>query len=254
MSYTQIQNALSSLGLKSEEIEIYLTLLKLKEALLTEIAREMGVNRTTLYPYIDSLLKRSLIRKSVKGKRITFVPESPKRLLDIKRKQDKLLSSAMPKLEKLFSEIKDKPELLFFSGKRAILELYESMTESPGFLYALFSPKDYFELFNENDGEKFLRNIEKHGIDFKELVPSDKEGKEYQEYGYTPLLGKPFKFKKREIRLLPDGFEVENDILINSSSLALVSPKTQSAIWIKNESLSKTHRSIFDLLWNLSEK
>ncbi len=250
----KLKNALLSLGLKNEEIDIYLTLLKLKQALLSEIARELGVNRTTLYPYIDGLLKRSLVRKSIKGKRIVYVPESPKKLLDIKRGQDKLLSFALPELEKMFSDIKEKPEVLFFSGKRSISDIYDKMTQNPGFLYSIFSPKEYFKLFNENDGEKFLQNIEKYGIELKELVPNDKDGKEYKEYGYTPLLGKPFKFKKHEVRILPKDINIENDILINSSSIALVSPKTETAIWIQNESLSNTFKSIFNFLWQLSDK
>ncbi len=246
--------ALESLGLKEEEIRIYLSLLKLGEALLSDIAREIGANRTTLYPYMERLLSFDLVRKSIKGKRIAYLAQEPRKILELKKRQDRLLEESLPKLQELYqgSQI-SALKVISFEGLRAVRELYDEMTRDTGFLYSIFSPKELFEVFNENDGVKFLKNVEEHGIDLKELVPDDEDGRLYAQYGYTPLLGKPFKFKKRPVRLL-EKTEVLNDILISYEKTAFVSYKTQSAVLIKDRSVSQTHKNIFELLWQSAKK
>ena len=241
--------ALAAFGLKDEEIRIYLSLLNLGEALLTDIAREIGANRTTLYPYMDRLMRFDLIRKSIKGKRIAYMAQDPAKIMELKKRQDRLLDNALPKLQELFQESGTSAlKVISFDGLRAMRKLYDEMSQETGYLYSIFSPKELFEIFNENDGVKFLKNVEKNGIDLKELVPDDEDGRLYAQYGYTPLLGKPFKFKKRPVRLL-EKTEVLNDILISYDKTAFISYKSQSAVLIKDRFISQTHKNIFERLW-----
>ncbi len=243
---------LQTLGLKKEEAELYIALLGLKSALLSDLAREIGANRTTLYPYMDALLNLGLVRKSVKGKRVLYIAESPEKLKELQKKQERALSQSLSKLQELFASSSGSPStVLFYEGDNGMRAIYDEMINETGFLYSIFSVDEYFNAFENNkDGESFLKKIEKRGIELKELVENSKAGREYKKYGYSPQLGKPFKFKKRPIKLLPVGFKVSADLLIAADKLAFISLVSKHAILIKDKQIASLQKEIFDQLWN----
>ncbi len=243
---------LQILGLKKEEAELYIAILSLKSALLSDLARDIGANRTTLYPYMDTLLDLGLVRKSVKGKRVLYIAENPERLKELQKKQERALSQSMTKLQELFSASSGSPStVLFYEGDDGMRAIYDEMINETGFLYSVFSVDEYFNVFeNSKYGELFLKKIEERGIELRELVENTDAGREYKEYGYSPQLGKPFKFKRRPIKLLPSGFQVSADLLIASEKLAFVSLANKHAILIKDKQIASVQKAMFDKLWD----
>ncbi len=242
---------LQTLGLKKEEAELYITLLELKSALLTDLAREIGANRTTLYPYMDSLLRLGLVRKSIKGKRVLYIAEDPSGLKDLQKKQERALSQSLDRLQEIFNSASNKPRsVLFYEGDDGIRAIYNEMISDTGFLYSIFSVDKYFELFAASkEGEKFLKEVERRGIDLRELVEDSESGREYKAYGYIPELGKVYKFKKRPIKILPKYFDVGSDILIAADKVAFVSLVSKSALLIKDKQIAAVQKNLFEQVW-----
>ncbi len=249
--YKNLLDALESLGLKQEEAQIYIALLELKEALLSDIAKTLGANRTTLYPYVNRLLKMGLLKKSVKGKRILYLPESPEILKKIQEAQARKLNANIANLQELYSASRNEPTVLFYNGIDGMRQIYDEMISETGFLYSIFSVDDYFEIFqNSRDGEKFLKEVEKKGIDLKELVKHSASGVNYAEYGYLPQIGKIYKFNKRPIKLLPEDFKINSDLLISHEKVAFVSLRSQNALLVKDKDIAKLQKLLFENLWN----
>lgn len=68
-------------GLSKQESNIYLAILRGGKVSQTDIAKATGINRTSLYPILSTLLKKDLIQKVPSGKRIKYKASNPNKLL-----------------------------------------------------------------------------------------------------------------------------------------------------------------------------
>jgi sugar-specific transcriptional regulator TrmB len=75
-----IEKFLTDLGFSEKEIEVYLKLLSVNDATVTELARMTAINRTTLYPILEQLLEKKIVLEVDKGKKARFQAEPPERL------------------------------------------------------------------------------------------------------------------------------------------------------------------------------
>ncbi len=67
-NYFMIEKYLLSIGFSVKEIKVYLSSLELGESSVLDISKNSRINRTTIYPIIDSLTKKGLISLIQKGK------------------------------------------------------------------------------------------------------------------------------------------------------------------------------------------
>ena len=224
-----------AIGLTDEEAKIYMILVKLKSALLTDIARELGVNRTTLYPYIETLLKLNLVRKTIKGKRIYYTPESPQQIKNLKKIKDRKFDDALPKLEAAFSSVSAPGKVITFENKSSIKELCEIMIKNASFLHIIHNPKDTTKILGKDGFNAILESIRKQKIKLRELWP---QGEEYLEHHADHF-----------VKNLPKHEHIESAILINADTVAFISYKSESGVLIKDKSIANTFKILFENLW-----
>jgi sugar-specific transcriptional regulator TrmB len=60
----KIKKGLTIIGLTNLEAEVYLELLKLKKAKVSELIKITKVTRTQLYPLLEKLVKKGVLRKT----------------------------------------------------------------------------------------------------------------------------------------------------------------------------------------------
>ena len=147
-----IENILEWVGLSENESKIYLTLLKLWKSWVTEISRKSWIKRTTIYPYITSLLEKNLIKRTVKWKRTFFTTEDPKNIIDNLEDKKKRFLKKLPILEWLYKENSPNPNLEFYEGKNALMNLYKKIWLSWLTVYTFFSPEEFYKHFRESYG------------------------------------------------------------------------------------------------------
>ena len=90
------ENQLEVIGLNPEEAAIYHALLHGGSMSLQSIARTTGLKRTTLYPYIQSLIEKRITTSTPCGKRIVYSAEQPERLLQQLNERRYLLEAMLP--------------------------------------------------------------------------------------------------------------------------------------------------------------
>ena len=61
------KKGLTAIGLTNLEAEIYLELLKLKEAKVSKLAQLTKVTRTQLYPLLEKLVEKGVVEKTQKS-------------------------------------------------------------------------------------------------------------------------------------------------------------------------------------------
>ena len=78
----KIQHILKSIGLKRNEINIYLYLLESGVSTHPQIAQGTHIARTHCYNILRSLQNKHLVSSQKRGKRMAYIARTPKALLN----------------------------------------------------------------------------------------------------------------------------------------------------------------------------
>ncbi len=235
-----IENILEWVGLSESESKIYMTLLKLWKAWITEISRKSWVKRTTIYPYINSLLQKNLIKRTIKWKRTSFTTENPKNIIDNLEKKKKSFLKKLPILEWLYKENSPEPNLEFYEEKSALMNLYRKIWSSGLAVYTFFSPGEFYKYFPK-EFDSSLWDLERKAWWLtKTLIKNDGFSKEHIE-------NNPF----TQIKLLPKDFELDIDVIVLWNSIVMISFDPLYAIVLKNKPLADFHRNLHNYFWKI---
>ncbi|HFC76912.1 MAG TPA: hypothetical protein ENJ27_01645 [Candidatus Moranbacteria bacterium] len=237
----KIEKILRELGFSKNEAKVYLTVLKLGLANITEIARESNIIRTALYIYIDKLLKQDLLQKTFKGKRIYYIPRNPKKILTILEKRKRKAEKILPLLVDLHNTSSKKPVVKFYEGKEGIRSIYREMTKTSQTLWSIFSADRYYDAFSEKDGNEFLNNIYENGGELRDLVQDTKEGKKYVQENIAKKAGKS--------KLLPKDFSFDVDLLVAGEKVAMISLTNLVGVVIENKEMAKLQKNFLKFIW-----
>src|SRR3989304_6477797 len=146
MKIENIKKKLNDLGLEEKEIDIYLAVLALVKSTVTDISRKTAVKRTTIYEYIDSLLKKGLIYKTIDKKRIYYCANNPQKISGFLEEEEKKikekktsLDAIIPELESLYSASFNKPGISFYEGRGGIKNVYKQILNAHKNVYSIFS-------------------------------------------------------------------------------------------------------------------
>jgi len=128
---------LRSLGLSKRESEVYYNLLKIEDALASDISEKTKEARTNTYDTLNSLIKKGLVSYVVKNNKKYFLAADPKNLLkwmDIRKeeieKEKKIVEKLIPDLKNLRSEKEKKVKVEVFEGKEGFRTALNRTIES----------------------------------------------------------------------------------------------------------------------------
>lgn len=243
-----IASKLGKLGLKNKEITIYLSILSMGRGNITDISKKTGIKRTSIYQYLETLLKENLIYQTAVKKRTFYVSENPKKIIKLlenrkneieDRKKD--IEKIMPNLESLYSMSFSKPSINFYEGKDGIKTVYNEMISSHKNIYSFFSPKKFFEIFSYAENDKLLMDFFHNGGMLYNLIEKSAETEKrlnIKKYGA---------FVKNKV--LPDNFKFETDLLIGNDSVAMISFSNLTGVIVKDKAITDLQKNIFKHVW-----
>lgn len=247
MAHTRDMNAqesLQHLGLESKEIAIYLAVLELGEATVLEIAKKSGIKRPTAYVVLQNLETKGFVSKEIKGKKILFVPEHPKKLLTEAELKLRELKDVLPQLESLLQKDEDKPRVMIYEGKDQLDRAYdESFTAKGEVLYmsTLQLSQDVFKrTFRKMDVVVLSQDYR-----MRELVDDSEQGRKYVER---------VKGEYRDVRIIPKQFlPFEIDVGIFGSTVLVTSLKKEYfTVKLQSAEIAQAFRQLFEAMWKLS--
>src|SRR3989344_7186656 len=93
---------LTKIGLTQRESDAYLALLKLKEALASEISKKTKESRSHLYDTLKSLIEKGLVSYVIKNGKKYFRPSPPEKLLDYIQEKERTIKDFLPELHELY--------------------------------------------------------------------------------------------------------------------------------------------------------
>ena len=243
-----IKEILKNLDLSDKESDVYLAVLALGKGIISDIARRARLKRTTAYEYVESLLQKGLICKTVGKKRIFYCVENPQKIPKLFEKKKQALDDKKRKMEKyipeltsLFSASFSRPVVSFYEGKDGIKEIYLQIISTHKIIYSFFSPASVFKLFSFKENDELLKQLYENGGELRNLVErSDKAVERLRKKEYNSFV---------KNKLLPEGFKFETDLLIVDDTVALISFKNLVGVIIQDKAIAEMQKNIFDLIW-----
>ncbi len=238
-------------GLNHSEATIYLTLLEVGSCRAGKIAKETGLNRTTIYKALESLIQKGLVSSVIKENTKYFEPSAPETLLQqLEKKEQSIkedkrrIKEILPNLRGIYETNKEELEAQVFKGVKGLKTVFNDIVKAlrEGDEYLAFGVSahaqiffGYFEEFNETLKE----NKVKSKIIFDERAKENAES--CIKHGY-------------DVRRLSKEFMSPAEVNIYKKKVAIVLwHKTPLAIVMKGKNIADSFTQYFNLLWKIAK-
>ena len=232
--------ALKDLGLSEKEAQVYIALLELGSANVTQIARKSNLKRPTIYILLEELRKKSLLLKIPHAKKAIFSAQDPDKFFEESLKRAREAHNVLSEL-KAIQKKDNKVSTMYFEGEEGVKDAlfykseYLKSTEIVGFFAKAdtLTPKliDY-----SHDWRKKMNNL---GITVRGIAPDHKSLQSFRETDES---------LKQIFKSVPF-IKYSSDVSIDATELfvRIVLFDVQQAVIIENPAIVKTVRQIFEL-------
>jgi len=232
----------SILGMTDMQVRVYIAALELGLGTMQELARRSGVNRSTIYTFIDELQERGYILQTRKARRWMYTAVHPEQLIMMQKNRILGLERILPELLAINNQSKKKPRITFYEGLRGIQDVYEDMLRERKEICAYEDldnlkralPDQYFNYFPKERAKRdiLIRSISRDTPFAREFSKRNKG------------LLRETKFTKTD--------ELKTDINIYGNKVALMDLRgnPMSSVLIENANLAQTMRAMWKLLWD----
>jgi len=228
---------LKKLGLSSDEIEIYVHLLKKGPSKVVNISREINIARTTVYRFIDSLRNKGLVSEYLSNNVKIFKAIDPNKIPNIYEERIGEIKSIIPSLEKLQNISLNNTSVELFKGKESFKFLFEDLIKDANDYVLVGETQKFFDLL-EFSTIQWIKKAEAKKIKGKVLTKK----------------GEAIKITKYEkIKFLP--FEVNHittSLTYGDKTVIFIWTEPLHAILINNKEISGANIEYFNYLWELS--
>lgn len=248
VSMRDIEKKLGAIGLSEQEARMLAAISRSPRASVSDIARLAGMKRTSVYEYLDGLLGDGLVRKAVVGKRVRYEAEDPQSLIRFARQKEKVAEKAVHlaeelavDLEPLAAQRSGRPRVRVYEGRTGINEAHRVVLDTWQDLYAVFTPKHFFDMFSFTENHELLMLVKERGIKLYNLVErSSTADKRLAMREYDTFV---------KNKLLPPHVTFSSHVLASAERLALVSFPTLTATVIDDPAVAGVQRTLMKTLW-----
>ena len=232
---------LEKIGFEPQEAKVYLSLLTLGEATVSDVAKHSGVVRTSCYYTLQKLHERGIAHPYVKRGVHYWGVEGPRWLSSRLEEQKNTLDRLMPQLLAMQSTFGAKPSFTYYEGADGVRKVLNDILKDRHSLMAMSSLEDSLALL----GRQFHFFIKKRAqlklhvryITNRSPETLDMQRRDEEEY--------------RHMHFLPPGKEIRNMNYIYGDKVAILSlnRKLPMGVVIKDADIAHTQRILFEALW-----
>ncbi|MDA3815245.1 MAG: hypothetical protein PF549_02670 [Patescibacteria group bacterium] len=238
-----------------KEKKVLAGLYKIKNGSVYALAEEALINRTTLYPILEKLVKKGLVsRVKIEG-RTNFQPISHEEFGSwVERKERELKKESQEFSDWINSQEDEKAvsmasETKYFEGMDGVKNLYhDSWRDNPEKM--IYSICDYTKAYSTL-GDFFVRDYFpkriKHEVTVKSLLPKSRDGER------DAREAKNFLREMRFNKLFKD-LNIEINIYDDKLAIVAFDEIIPSGVLIKNKKIAEAMKNIFEYLWKSVKK
>lgn len=247
------QETLEKIGLSKNEAKVYLALLKLGSASVTDIAKSSGVHRVNTYDALERLMEHGLVSAVVKVNKKYFEAADPDRILDILKEKEKVIEEAkkiLPELKLDYKMAAKRQDVHHFKGKEGLKTFFEDIlrTLKKGEEVAAFGSAGKGAVILPHYLDMWEKKRVEAGIIFRLMFSDTEQGK----IRGTQLS----KLKLTEVRYLPKGLVGPADFYVygNKVGINLWSEDMPLSILVENKEIADSFRNFFNWFWKVGKK
>jgi sugar-specific transcriptional regulator TrmB len=239
---------LEDIGLSDKEASVYIALLQVDNDSVLDLSKRTKINRTTIYPLLESLQKKGLVSEIQVDKKVYYKAEPPERLETFveRRKlsfeeQAKRLKDVIPQLKSIQRETGERPIVKYFEGIEGVIssneEFYSYFDDSKELNYLIY-PRDTVEEIFKDSRNHFVKRRQEKKVKIKAL--------------YTRKDGELPKVEDSDrIRIDGEKYPILCDIGIYGENVRISTlGSSVSAILIKSKDLAVTLKSLINLIFD----
>ena len=237
-------SVLIDLGLSESEAGAYLALLKLGGAKPSEVAKEMGIQRTTVYAILKELTQKGFATLYFRGVHRYYHAQKPKRLTSIFEKKLENFQEILPQLNAAERKQGGAVGLRYLETKEELKLFYsEILDEYQNGEYSIIGSAkswegidpDYFVQYRKDRGQAKIKTRLLLSAESEEVNPTDDK-----------LL--------RSFRYLPEKYQFRSTIDIYDDKILVVGPDVSAAaVVIEVPAMVDVFKSVFEALWDANE-
>ena len=234
---------LRKIGLSGNEVKVYLALLRLGSASVTEIMKKSGVHRANVYDTLEKLIEKGLVSNVIRMNKKYFECAPPENIDAILKEREKDLESIMPELQALYNQNKEKQEIYHFKGREGVKAVLRDLNNYKS--YDAFGISSNLagvvgNFFTQWVRERLEKNLKARMIKTK----GDRLA--------TPEIFGIRSYKKLyKVRELPKEFYTPTATWIygNKVAILLESVENPLAVIIESKEIADDYRKHFEIMW-----
>ena len=241
-------DALAAAGLTDAEAKVYLALLQSGNSPAGAIVKKAGLHRATTYQVLQRLIEKGLVSSLISGKKRHFSAAEPRRLLDDISQRREALHQAIPWLEGIMAEGKEKQEVQVYSGVKGMRTVLDALLEDAG------AGGEYLDfgvsgLFLDVMGPYWhIWQARKRKLRVRSRVIFNEDVKKTRPEVLQKYFGK-CRFHSQKYASLTDTMICKNMVL-----LLIWSARPPIAVAIKNAANAQSYCNQFELMWKSASR
>lgn len=245
--HVDLADKLEKFGLTDKEARVYLALLEIGTAIVSDVAKKAGVNRSTAYVLLESLVKRGLVGITERKNIRLYTASQPERLIHLLEDNVKkytelvgLAHSLLPELKSMYVGSGPKPKIQFFEGAEGIKTAYEDTLTAKETIRAYASIENMHAALPGYFPEYYKRRAKKK-IHIRAIFPDTPEAKERLKHN---------KEEERTAYLVSaDKYGFSPEINIYDNKIVFMSLIEKFALIVESEELVGALKKAFELSW-----
>lgn len=244
MKKDQIIELLTSLGLTDNESAVYLSMLSLGPTTVLTISKQTGIRRTTVYPTLDSLKQKGLVKEAIFGFKTKYEAENPHKLEQMLEYKRNDLMHSIPELMSLYNLQGGDSVIKYYEGLEAVKSIYDDLANElrDDDFYYVVSNLDAWKKPDENFFLEYKEKIKKINMDARILSPD------------CDLIQQFIKYEKNynhQAAIIPLEEELRTDMMITPHKLVIVQVFNPIVgMVIQNQAIINMQKTMFLMLWN----
>lgn len=239
-----LAEVLSHFGLDDKEIALYLGLLEIGESTVLSISKKTGIKRPTAYLVLAALESKGFVSRVLKGKKIFFSPQHPKKIVTEAELRLKEAQDAVPQFEAMLQNKDDRPRVIVYEGRSKLDKAYDEAFLIEGEVVAFSNTALVQELFARTLQKVNYATSQKFRT--REVLDDSEASRMYAKRWAGPY---------RHIRIMPKGPVLfETDIAAFGNTTLITSAKKEFfTVKIESKEIANAFRVLFEAMWQISK-
>ena len=244
-----LEKVLEEYWFSNRESKVYLANLELWESLASSIARKSWQNRVSTYSILSELKKQGIVKEITKNTVKYFSVVSPQVLEDNQKNKLSKLQKVMPELLALSNGYWNRPKVFFYEWFENTKQVFYDIINN--------GPWDWEDFYTFLWTQKISSDFEKFFID--DFLPFRIKSKDKTKtilFDKNPGYSQQNSQLHENVIIKDQIFEMENEIILYDNKIAFLSYNDTEtyALILESNTLYKSLKSIFSLVWNTYKK